>query len=190
METERQVGSRWASKLKHLKPTWYHTGPAQAVVFSSLWFWWLTAAPFEASAAAAPPEVSNTTASSSTLMQDVPCQKYAPANERKAVFSLRGFKNCKAALERDRGLQDQASHHRHVQAAATWSEHNCREATEKPSLFVSYSHTKTKGRITQRPWQHFWHWCVVELFKYAGLLLWQREYLEMPCTLPRRFKTR
>lgn len=58
-----------------------------------------------------------------------PCRKYATANERDVVFTLRGFNNWKAALERDRGLQKHASSHSHAQAAATWSQHKCREVT-------------------------------------------------------------
>lgn len=59
-----------------------------------------------------------------------PCRKYVTsANERDVVFTSRGFNNWKAALQRDRGLQKHAFSHSHVQAAATWSEHKCREAT-------------------------------------------------------------
>lgn len=152
METEREVASCGASKLKHLKPPDITRDLLRQPLCSQAFD---SAAPFGASASAAPPEASNTAASSSTLIQDAPSQKYAPANEKKAVVSLRGFDSWKAALEHDRGLENQASRHRHVQAAATWSEHNCREATEKPCLFVSYSHTKTKAASTQRAWQHF-----------------------------------
>lgn len=44
------------------------------------------------------------------------------------LFLLCGFKDWNAALECDWGLQKYESCHTHVQAAATWSEHRCREA--------------------------------------------------------------
>lgn len=58
-----------------------------------------------------------------------PCRKYVTGNERDVVFTSHGFTNWKSALERDRGLQKHASSHSHVQAAAIWAEHKCKETT-------------------------------------------------------------
>lgn len=40
-----------------------------------------------------------------------PCCKFGVANKRDVVFTLRGYTNWKAALERDRGMQKHASSH-------------------------------------------------------------------------------
>ncbi len=58
-----------------------------------------------------------------------PCGKYVHGNEKDVTFTLRGFNNWKTALERDKGLHKHASSQTHIKAAATWSEHKCREAT-------------------------------------------------------------
>lgn len=58
-----------------------------------------------------------------------PCRKYGSINERDVVFTLTGFNNWKAALERDKGLHRHASSHNHVHASTTWTQHKSREAT-------------------------------------------------------------
>lgn len=59
-----------------------------------------------------------------------PCRKYSTAaNERDVVFTLTGFNNWKAALDRDKGLQRHVSSHNHVHASSIWTEHKNREAT-------------------------------------------------------------
>ncbi|KAG2462722.1 CCDC6 protein, partial [Polypterus senegalus] len=50
-------------------------------------------------------------------------------NERDVVFTLTGFNNWRAALDRDKRLQRHVSSHKHVHCSTIWTEHNSREAT-------------------------------------------------------------
>ena len=57
-----------------------------------------------------------------------PCRKYgSSANERDVVFTLTGFNNWKAALERDKGLKRHVSSYNHVHSSTTWTQHKSRD---------------------------------------------------------------
>lgn len=56
-----------------------------------------------------------------------PCRKYGSiVNERDVVFTLTGFNNWKAALDRDKGLQRHVSSHNHVHASTVWTQRGYR----------------------------------------------------------------
>ena len=69
------------------------------------------------------------------------CRIYGcTVNERDVVFTLTGFNNWKAALDRDRGLQRHVSSHNHMHASTVRTQHKSREATGGTVDFLLVGH--------------------------------------------------